>query len=136
MDDHIDHHKENTDLCPCCLKSSAMNGCGKAHVRCRRNRRFDRDAGDGLVTLSASQSTGLHDKPEPGIHRGKGNVDDRETRGATIWKQSSKKLETVGDGWRDWLEIRVPCGIMLHPMSQEIDTIDDTFDLCYPQCLQ
>ena len=44
------------------LKSSVMNGCGSALVRCQLNRRSDRDVRDGLVTLRANQSTPLHDK--------------------------------------------------------------------------
>ena len=35
----------------------SINDCGSAHVRCRWNRRSDRDDGDGLVILSANQST-------------------------------------------------------------------------------
>ena len=35
--------------------------CGNAHVRCRSNRRSNRDAGHGLVTLSASQLKVLQD---------------------------------------------------------------------------
>ena len=67
-----EHHKEDTDLVNSCLnpwclkpelKPPVINGWNNLHVRCRLNRRSDRDAGDGLVTLSASQLTVLHDKP-------------------------------------------------------------------------
>ena len=44
---------------------------------------------------------------------GKGKEDDRETHGAAIWKQTSKKLATPGDGWRGWLRTGVPGGVML-----------------------
>ena len=74
-----------------------MNACGNAHVRCWWNRRSDRDTEDGLVTLSASQSTEFHDKWNP---EGKGKEDDVETCGARSWKQTSKnwiQLETVGE---------------------------------------
>ena len=70
------------------LKSLVLNGSGNAHVRCRWNRIYDRDAGDGLVTLSASRSTALHYKPKPGIQRRKEKEDDRETRIAAILKQT------------------------------------------------
>ena len=45
------------------LRPSVTNGCGNARVTRRWNRRSDRDAVTGLVTLSVSQSTALHDKP-------------------------------------------------------------------------
>ena len=71
MEDHSGHNDEDTlstsaleeSLVSGGLKSSVMNGCGSAHVRYRWNRRSGRDAGYGLVTLSVSQSTALHDKP-------------------------------------------------------------------------
>ena len=73
MEGHSDHNNEDTDLCHQLhkknhwhlvgLESSVINGYGNAHVRCRWYRRSDKDAGDRLVTLSASQSTALHDKP-------------------------------------------------------------------------
>ena len=44
-----------------------------------------------MATLSASQFTALHAKFGLGI-RGK-----MKTRGAAFWKQTSKKLETVGE---------------------------------------
>ena len=80
------------------LKASLMNGCSNnVHVGCLWNRRSNRDVGDGMVTFSAIQLTALHDKPYPGIQRGKEKEDDQETHGATIWKQASKKLDTPGD---------------------------------------
>ena len=42
-----------------------------------------------------------------------GKGDDRETRGAAIWKQTSKKLETAGDIWRDSIKTEMPGGILL-----------------------
>ena len=45
------------------VTGSVMNGYGNAHARCRWNTRSDRDAGDGLVIISANQSIALHDKP-------------------------------------------------------------------------
>ena len=54
--------------------------------------RSDRDALDGLVTVKD---------------------DDRETLGAAIWKQTSKKLDTPGYSWRHWLSTEVLGGIML-----------------------
>ena len=59
--------------------------------------RCDRGVGDGLVTPSASRFKALHDKPQPRTQRGKGKKDDRETRGAAIWKQMSTKLDTAGE---------------------------------------
>ena len=44
---------------------------------------------------------------------GKRKEDDLETQGAAIWKQTSKKLDTHGDSWRDWLRTVVPGGVML-----------------------
>ena len=44
---------------------------------------------------------------------GKEKEDDRETPGATTWKQTPKKLDTAGESWRDWLRIQVPGGFML-----------------------
>ena len=38
--------------------------------------------------------------------------DDRETHGAAIRKQTSKKLDKPGDSWREWLRTRVPDGVM------------------------
>ena len=49
---------------------------GNEPVTCQWSRKFDGEAGDGLVTPSASQVTVLHDKPWPGTHRGK----DKERR--------------------------------------------------------
>ena len=37
----------------------------------------------------------------PAIQRGKGKEDDLETLGVVIWNQTSKKLVTPGDSWRD-----------------------------------
>ena len=35
-------------------------------------------------------------------------------RGAEVfWKHASKKMDTAGDSWRDWLRIGLPGGIML-----------------------
>ena len=39
----------------------------------------------------------------------KGKEDDGETRGAAIWKQTSKIVDTAGDIWRDCLRT----GLML-----------------------
>ena len=50
---------------------------------------------------------------------GKGKEDDRETHGAAIWKQTSKKLATPRDSWRDWLRTGVPGGVMLAAYAPE-----------------
>ena len=44
---------------------------------------------------------------------GKGEQDDRATRGAAIGKQVSNKRDTAGDNWRGWLGISMPGGTML-----------------------
>ena len=44
--------------------------------------------------------------------------DDRERRGAAIWKQTSKKQDTAGDSWEDWLRTGVPGGIVLAAYAQ------------------
>ena len=74
-----------------------------------------------MVALSANQSTALHDKPQPVglIQMIKGKEVDRETLGATIWNQTSKKLITPGDSWRDWLRIGAPVGVMLAAYAPE-----------------
>ena len=54
-----------------------------------------------------------------GIQRGKGKEDDGETHGAAIWKQTSKRLVTLGDSWRDWLRTVVPGGVMLAAYAPE-----------------
>ena len=81
-------------------KPPVMNGYGNLHVRCQWNGRSGTDAGDGLVTISASQSIALHDMPQPRTQRGKGKEVDSEIRAAAIWKQTSKKRDTAGDNWR------------------------------------
>ena len=45
--------------------------------------------------------------------RGKGNEDDLETLGVAVRKQTSKKLGTPGDSWRDSLRTRVPGLVIL-----------------------
>ena len=50
---------------------------------------------------------------------GKGKEDDRETHVAAIWKQTSTKLGTPGDSWRDWLRTGVPGGVMLAAYALE-----------------
>ena len=82
------------------------------HVRCRLNRRFDRDAGYGSVILSESQSIAFHGEPWPGTQWGNGKEDDWKTSGAMIWKQTSKKRDTIGDNWRNWQWTRMPGGIV------------------------
>ena len=57
---------------------------------------MDRDAGDGLVTLSASQLRAIPNKSLE-TRGGKGKEDDPETLGPAIWKQTSKKLGYNGD---------------------------------------
>ena len=84
-------------------------GCGNVRVKCQWSRRSDRNAGDGLVTLSASiMRQALNCNPE-----GKGKEDDLETLGIAIWKQTSKKLDAAGDNWGDWLRTGIPGSIML-----------------------
>ena len=76
-------------------------------------RRSDREAGDGLVTLSTSQST-LHYKTSLKLTQmGTRKEDDRETRGVWIGKQTPKRLNTAGDNWRDWSRTGMLGGIML-----------------------
>ena len=115
MEDHKGHHNEETDLCHqqqlykknswcfgafSCLKPSVMNGCGNIHVRCRWNRRFDRDAGDGLVSLTASQSTALHDKPYLELRRERKRGRQRNT-----WPRDLEAdVKETGYSWRQ-LEI-------------------------------
>ena len=93
------------------LKSSAMNGCDNALVRCRWNNL---------------------------VFRGKGKEGNRETHGALIWKQTSKKLVASGDSWRDWLRTGVPGVAMLATYAPEratkalmIDWLIDIFDHCF-----
>ena len=63
-------------------------------------RRSDKDAADGLVTLSASQLTTLHDKPQPGIQRGKGKEATEKRvvpRSGSTRQRNSMQLETIGE---------------------------------------
>ena len=71
-EDHSDHNKKIQTFVNNTLirilgilwpEIIVMNGFANAHVKCRWNKRSDRDAGDKLVTLSAKQSPALHDKP-------------------------------------------------------------------------
>ena len=53
---------------------------------------------------------------------GKGKQVDLETLGAATWKQTSKKLATPGDSWRDWLRTEVPGVVMLAAYTPEAAT--------------
>ena len=66
------------------LKPSVANSCGNAHVKCQWRRKSDRDAGDGLVTHSASQVIAFYTSLnlEPTGRNEKEN--DRETHGYAI----------------------------------------------------
>ena len=53
---------------------------------------------------------------------GKEKEDDQETGSATIWKQTSRKQDTVGENWRDCLTTRMPDGIILAACALEAAT--------------
>ena len=48
-----------------------------------------------------------------------GREDDRETHGAAIWKRTSKRPATPGEGCRNWLRAGVPGGVMLAAYAPE-----------------
>ena len=125
------------------LKSSLMNGSLSEHVGCRSKGDPTVDGG-GLVTLSASQSTALHDNLYPAIPRGKivisgdvvyrvGILSGKRKRGRlrNTWRRDLeadvKKLATPGG----WLRTGVPMlqkgrrmlwlivwGVVVYPIGQ------------------
>ena len=77
--------------------------------RSRQNMRSDRDDGDEMDWQRSPQASRQHYTTSLDLKsRGeKEKNDNRQTHGAAIWKQTSKKL-APGDSWRDWLRTGVP----------------------------
>ena len=80
---------------------------------------FDAETNTQRKQFKVFLSDWLYNTSEEFINKTFNLEDDRETHGATIWKQTSMKLATPRDSCRDWLRNGVPGGVMLAAYAQK-----------------